>query len=199
VIQAGSKTYQPRVAATRQLALVGVDQHRVVLTGLRYITDMLAMLHDLVQHKHHANAALLSSIAAHEKAAADPELRRLLHHIILANRFWLALFTGSDFDEAKEGVLPESLRAVESLYRDVSNREAFWIGGLQASDLERNLATPFIPDRSFSVAQALIQVCLHSHGHRAQCAVKLRELGGNPPPMDFITLLEKRPAADWPD
>jgi uncharacterized damage-inducible protein DinB len=160
---------------------------------------MLAMLHDLVQHKNHANAALLGAIAAHQRAATDPELRRVLHHIIVANRFWLALFTGSDFDVAKERALPESLREIESRYRDISDQEARWIGGLRDSDLQRMFATPFIPDRSFSLAQALIQVCLHSHGHRAQCAAKLRELGGNPPPTDFVTWLEKRPAANWPE
>jgi uncharacterized damage-inducible protein DinB len=158
---------------------------------------MLAMLQDLVQHKNHSNAALLSAIAAHEKAATDPELRRLLHHIILANRFWLALFTDIDFDLTKEGAFPQSLQAVESLYLDVSDREARWIGGLHDSDLQRMIATPFIPDRAFSLAQALMQVCLHSHGHRAQCAAKLRALGGNPPPTDFLAWLEKRPVADW--
>jgi uncharacterized damage-inducible protein DinB len=162
------------------------------------MTGMLAMLHDLIQHKNDANAALLSAIAAHEKAATDPELLRLLHHIILANRFWLALFEGSDFDVAKESAWPESLRAVEILYRDLSDNEARWIGGLHDSDLARMIATPFIPDQSFSLVQALMQVCLHSHGHRAQCAAKLRELGGNPPASDFITWLEKRPAANWP-
>src|SRR6201999_505391 len=99
---------------------------------------------DLVQHKNHANAALLAAIATHERAATDPELRRLLHHIILANRFWVALFTGSDFDVAKEGALPESFREIESLYRDTSDQEARWIGGLHDSDLQRMFETPFI-------------------------------------------------------
>ena len=160
---------------------------------------MLAMLRDLVQHKNHANSALLSAIAAHEKAAADAELRRLLHHIILANRFWLALFTDSDFDLANEGVVPDNLRAVESLYADVSDKESRWIVGLEDADLQRVMVTPFIPDRSFSLAHAVMQVCLHSHGHRAQCAAKLRELGGSPPPTDFIIWLDKRPAPDWPE
>jgi uncharacterized damage-inducible protein DinB len=39
---------------------------------------------------------------------------------------------------------------------------------------------------------------MHSHGHRAQCAAMLRELGGTPPAMDFITWLAGRPAAEWP-
>ena len=34
------------------------------------------------------------------------------------------------------------------------------------------------PDRQTTLGEALTQVCLHSHGHRAQCATRLRMLGG---------------------
>jgi uncharacterized damage-inducible protein DinB len=125
------------------------------------------------------------------------ELRNLLHHIILANRFWVSLFMGNPFDIDNESRVPTSLHTVAVLYREMHEQEMQWIGGLQNPDLDRVVITPFIPDRSFSVAQALMQVCLHSHGHRAQCAAKLRALGGNPPPTDFIVWLKERPAPDW--
>jgi uncharacterized damage-inducible protein DinB len=38
---------------------------------------------------------------------------------------------------------------------------------------------------------------MHSHGHRAQCATRLRLLGGTPPAMDFILWLKDRPVPDW--
>ena len=44
----------------------------------------------------------------------------------------------------------------------------------------------------------MMQVAMHSLGHRAQCATRLRALGGNPPNTDFILWLKERPAADWP-
>ncbi len=159
---------------------------------------MIETLRDLVLHKNHANAALLSAVSANDCAASDPELRRLLHHIILANRFWLALLTGSDFNVLEEQALPESLRSLENLYRDVNDRELSWVDGLRDADLQRTVATDFFPGRSFTLLQALMQVCLHSHAHRAQCAARLRQLGGSPPPTDFITWLEERPAAQWP-
>jgi uncharacterized damage-inducible protein DinB len=158
---------------------------------------MLGMLRDLVQHKNHANAVLLRAIAEHEPAAGDTELRRLLHHIILANRFWLFLFLGHPFDVDWESQVPESLQAVATLYRETNRQETEWIIELRESDLRRTLVTPFIPDRSFSLPQALMQVCMHSHGHRAQCATRLRSLGGNPPATDFIVWLKDRPAANW--
>jgi uncharacterized damage-inducible protein DinB len=155
---------------------------------------MLDMLRDLIYHKNYANAALLNAIAENEPASVDTELRHLLHHIILANRFWVALLAGEPFDIDKESGVPESLQAIAALYRETQEREVRWISGLQQPDLDRKVVTPFIPDRSFSLAQAVMQVCLHSHGHRSQCAARLRSLGGNPPPMDFIAWLKDRPA-----
>jgi uncharacterized damage-inducible protein DinB len=72
-----------------------------------------------------------------------------------------------------------------------------WLAQVQEPELERILETPYIPDFSCSVAQAMMQVCLHSHGHRAQIAVRLRLLGGIPLNMDFILWLKDRPAPDW--
>jgi uncharacterized damage-inducible protein DinB len=155
---------------------------------------MLDMLRDLIDHKNYANAALLNAIAENDQASADTELRDLLHHIILANRFWIALLADQPFDVNKESRVPESLQAIAALYRETHEREVQWISCLQNPDVDRKVVTPFIPDRSFSLAQAVMQVCLHSHGHRAQCTAKLRALGGNPPPMDFIAWLKDRPA-----
>jgi uncharacterized damage-inducible protein DinB len=159
---------------------------------------MLDLLHDLVRHKGYANAALLRSVRGHEKAAEDNELRNLLHHIILANRFWLSLILGRAFVLEVESRTPDSIEDVAAQYKETHAQELEWISKLQGEDLDRRLETPFLPGRTFSVAQAVTQVCMHSHGHRAQCAVMLRQLGGTPPPMDFITWLAERPAAEWP-
>ena len=70
---------------------------------------MLTMLQDLVHHKGFADAALLNAISQHEDAAQEPELRRLLHHSLLANRFWLTLIRNLPFDLEDEMKIPESL------------------------------------------------------------------------------------------
>jgi uncharacterized damage-inducible protein DinB len=158
---------------------------------------MLAMLRDLVQHKAHANASLLSAIRKHERAAQDEELRKLLHHILLANRFWLHLSLGQPFALEEESALPDSLATVARQYRDTHAQEWEWISRIQEPDLAKRLETPFIQGHTFSVAEGLIQVCMHSQGHRSQCATRLRLLGGTPPAMDFILWLKQRPAADW--
>jgi uncharacterized damage-inducible protein DinB len=156
------------------------------------------MLQDLARHKGHANASLLKAIQQHEPAAQDEELRKILHHILLANRFWLLLILGIPFTFEAESRLPDSLAAVATRYRETDEQEQEWISQLRESDLARTVQTPYIPGRSFSIAEALMQVCMHSQGHRAQCAIMLRRLGGTPPATDFILWLKERPAPNWP-
>ena len=49
-----------------------------------------------------------------------------------------------------------------------------------------------------TVAEALTQAAMHSQWHRGQNAVRLRELGVEPPPVDLIVWYWKgRPAAAW--
>lgn len=158
---------------------------------------MLATFRDLVQHKAFANASLLRAIRHHEPAAQDAELHRLLHHIILANRFWLMLCLELPFAHEEESHIPGSLEAISARYRDTHAREWDWLSRTTEGDLARTVTTPHLPGQSFTLAEVLTQVCLHSHGHRAQCATRLRLLGGTPPTLDFIVWLQERAPADW--
>jgi uncharacterized damage-inducible protein DinB len=158
---------------------------------------MLAMLQDLVRHKGHTNAALFRAIRQHNVASQDEELRKLLHHIILANRFWLMQSLELPFALEQESRVPDTLEAIAAIYRETHAQELQWISQIREPDLARTVETPFIPGKRFSVAEAMMQICMHSHGHRAQCATRLRLLGGAPPAMDFILWLKDRPTADW--
>lgn len=157
---------------------------------------MVSMLHDLIRHKVWANASLLNAIRQHEAAARDPDLQKLLHHTILANRFWLLLSLGLPFAQEEEARVPESLEGIEALYRETHAKELEWMSSIAEADLDRRLETPLVPGLSCSIAQALLQVCMHSQGHRAQCAAKFRELGGEPPGTDFILWVKERAAID---
>ena len=158
---------------------------------------MLGMFRDLLQHKWYADSRLLSAICSNPAAANDPELCTLLHHTIVANRFWLALSLDRPFDHEREALVPGVLEDVLKSYEETYRQERAWIEVLNDAVLARRLETPFLPGNTFSVAEALMQVCLHSHGHRAQCAKRLRVLGSVPPTLDFILWLTERPSPDW--
>jgi uncharacterized damage-inducible protein DinB len=155
---------------------------------------MLDLLKDLIRHKEYANSAFLRAVGQNEQAARDPELLRLLHHILIANRFWLHLFLGRPFVMEDEAKIPESLDGISARYAETSALELDWMARLNESDLSQTVQTSFMPGQEFSVAQGIMQVCLHSHGHRAQSAIRLKALGGTAPAMDFILRLKDRPS-----
>ena len=158
---------------------------------------MLATLRDLFQHQAYADASMMTSIKQHEIAAQDREIRTLLHHVLVAHRFWIHLSQGFPFVVDDESVVPESLETIAALYRATQMLEQEWLARIEESDLARILESPYFPGRRICVSEALMQVCLHSQGHRSQCAARLRLLGGEPPPVDYILWLKDRPAPVW--
>jgi uncharacterized damage-inducible protein DinB len=159
---------------------------------------MLDLLRDLVSHKGYANAAMLGAMAASEPAIADRDVSALLHHVLLANRFWLLTILGLPFDVAEEARTSDSFAELVARYARLQEQESAWLASATPADLDRVLQDPQIPGGQCSVAQALTQVCMHSHGHRAQCAKLLRRHGAVAPVTDFIWWLAHRPAPSWP-
>jgi uncharacterized damage-inducible protein DinB len=160
------------------------------------MSRMLEMLRDLVAHKGHANAVLLNAIRQNSTAASDPELWALLHHVLLANRFWLLTVLGLPFVHEDEARSSPSFDALIQRYGSTQAQETTWLETATEGDLARVLEDARIPNGTCSVSQAFMQVCMHSHGHRAQCAKLLRRHGSVPPPTDFILWLTSRPGAE---
>jgi uncharacterized damage-inducible protein DinB len=79
-------------------------------------------------------------------------------------------------------------------YAELQTLEESWLAGLAEDDLDRVIETPHIPGGRCSIAEGLMQVCLHSHGHRAQIAKMFRARGATPPMTDFILWLAQRSA-----
>jgi uncharacterized damage-inducible protein DinB len=158
---------------------------------------MLATLRDLFRHQAYTDAALLGAIRQHETAAQDSGLRTLLHHILVAHRYWVHLGQGRPFVVEEETIVPDSLDLIAARFQVTHVEEQVWLDALQEADLTRTLESPFFPGRQIAMGDALMQVCMHSHGHRSQCATRLRALGGEPPILDFILWLKDRPTPVW--
>ena len=155
---------------------------------------MLQMMRDLIAHKEYANSLMLTAIGEHPEAAQDSELLALLHHILVSNRFWTLACLGRPFDLQQEMTPPATLDALIEIYAATQAEEHAWMARATESEFARTLDSPLIPGTRCTVAQALMQVCMHSQGHRAQCAKMLRRLGGTPPMTDFILWLANRAA-----
>jgi uncharacterized damage-inducible protein DinB len=159
---------------------------------------MLTMITDLVRHKWHANSAILDAIGRSEAASGDPAVLQLLHHILIANRFWLATITGRSFAQELELVgvsltFADLRRAYQRTYRE----EIDWLRAATDADLDRLLEDPQIPGGKCSVREATLQVVLHTQGHRSQLATRLRGHGVTPPMIDFILWVRDRAEPMW--
>lgn len=65
-----------------------------------------------------------------------------------------------------------------------------WVARFEAS-LGTTFNTP-------SLAETMFQVTIHATYHRSQVSVRLRELGGTPPLIDFIAWIwTGKPEAGW--
>ena len=154
--------------------------------------------HDLIAHKGYADAELLTAVRRHIAAPSDPDLRTLLHHSLVSNRFWLLSIVGEPFVADVESRVPESLDTLIAGFRTTHERETAWLASATDAGLSQILESALIPGGRCLVSEALLQVCLHSQGHRAQCAKMLRALGGTPPATDFILWRIDRRAPVWP-
>lgn len=119
-------------------------------------------------------------------ALDDPELRKLLHHILVSNRYWLLLTLGQPFVDEQEKRVPEFHAALTAQFTNTERLELDWLSHASSEELERQVQPRALPGITISVAEAMTQTALHSHGHRSQCATRLRALGGTPAPIDFV-------------
>ncbi len=159
----------------------------------------VSFLADFFGHQAWADSVHWRAIASHSAAVEDDTLRRRLYHIQAVQRAFLSVWRGSPkWPEPLESYPTfETLReAARGAHRDV----AVFFEKLDPARLEENVSVPWFPapHRPIRVVETMHQVVMHSQGHRAQNAIRLRELGGGAPLTDYIVwILDGRPAAGW--
>lgn len=147
---------------------------------------MIAMLTSLIEHQAWADNAILKAARAE-----DDDLRRTLHHIVVTQRAFLSILLPRPFDVEQEMRDPGSLAALEPIFAEAHADLLSYARRLSAADLDRVIEMPWIKDSRPTIAQALLQVVMHSQGHRGQCALRIRQAGGTPPMTDYIIWLKE--------
>ena len=165
--------------------------------------DLREFLVDQYRHMEWADASVWRAVLESESAAEA--LRERLHHIHLVQRIFLSIWRG----EAVDPQAGQELRG-----KDLASWARGYFPQARAflADAQDVLDRPVVLPWSQQVAERLglepsvttlrdtaVQVCTHTAHHRGQVTTKLRELGGNPPLIDFIAWVWRgRPEADWP-
>lgn len=158
---------------------------------------MIGTLRELLAHQAWADAALLNAVLRHPPATQDEPLRKTLHHIGVVQLFFTSLMLDREFDAAVEVQPPAQTSALIPYFQRAAAACADSIANLTPDGLERPLPTPYFKDNPPTVREALLQLILHSQNHRGQCATRLRELGGQPPVLDYIIWKVTRPEPQW--
>ena len=160
---------------------------------------MLDVLSDLFAHQQWADATHWRTLAAHPKALEDGAIRKRLHHLHSVQRAFLSVWKGP----ARWPPALEEFASIEALRQDVRSyyRELTEFLASEAPlRLHDSLRVPWFPDpqRPIRLSETMHQVVMHSEHHRAQNAIRLREVGGAMPVTDYIVwILEGRPAPAW--
>lgn len=161
---------------------------------------------DLANHMEWADALVWSTTLQSGPARADERVKGWLHHIHTVQRAFTSIWQGGTPD-----LIPlASFTDVPALGAWGRAGHAELRAFLETADdeaLARTLKLPWAgraierPDAVAhpTLAETARQVAMHSMHHRGQVNARLRELGAEPPLVDYIAWIWRgRPAAPWP-
>lgn len=166
----------------------------------------ISTLTDLYGHMEWADAKVWSAVLASESGQADEKLRGYLYHLHMVQRAFLRTWRGEPretsyptFSDAQSLMLwgrtyyGEAVAYLETLSDEkVSEPMPLAWASMVAQRLGRAPETT-------TAGETMLQVALHTLYHRGQINARLREVGREPPLVDYIAWVWLgRPHPDWP-
>jgi uncharacterized damage-inducible protein DinB len=172
---------------------------------------MLTHLQDLMNHMAWADAVFFHALGKADEAKEDPGIQERLTHSLGTQELFLQNLKGEDrlpwerILAGKEqppwaGRPNPGFEALKEWARRNHAGFAAFLGGCEEDQLQRKVRIPWIPAPPclLTVAEALLQVSLHTQHHRGQCITLMKALGGQPKNVDFLIWVWKgRPAPRW--
>lgn len=167
----------------------------------------LEALRDLFAHMEWADATLWRALLAHAPAARDARLRDLMLHLHDVQRSFLRVWTDRPVSFPRPEEYPD-LAAVHAWAQPVHPGLRAFASAVDPAALSRVVAMPWVEEferltgRRFAsptLAETMFQVTSHSTYHRGQANARLRELGGEPPLVDYIAWIwfSRPEAGSW--
>jgi uncharacterized damage-inducible protein DinB len=153
-----------------------------------------------------ADAQVWRAVLAHEPAGHDTRLRDLLTHLHVVQRFFLIVWQKQRLDPSAEPEFATAadLRAWAQTYYAEANA---FLDSIDERALSSEVVMPWVKSfeaqlgRTFStptLGETIFQVTSHSTHHRGQVNARLREIGGEPPLVDYIAWVWfGRPRPHW--
>ena len=148
----------------------------------------------LYGHMEWADAQVWAEVLRHEPAGDDPFVRESLLHLHVVQRAYLTGWNGGTPQPQRPDDF-ESLHALLTWGRSFYPEARAFLASTTDADLarkdpvlwpdmaEKAIGQPPVP---IALADMVYQVASHTAHHRAQVNRRLRELGGDPPFIDFV-------------
>ena len=166
----------------------------------------LSYLMDLAQHCEWADAAVWHAVLGSTEGSRDPRITTGLHHIHTVQHVFRQAWSGEPL-QVREMAEFQDPHLLAAWGRDAHAQIQSFLAAADVEQVERELALPWaarIEERlgrsahRLTVGESALQVILHTAHHRGQVCTRLREVGGEPPRVDFIVWVwAARPEADW--
>lgn len=159
---------------------------------------MLDFLRQLMAHSEWANAVFFHAWGK-SPCRDHEELRRRLDHLVGVQQGFLSILQGERPGGPPGGPAAsyDELKArAQASHRGLRDFAA----ALTPETMTRTVQVPWFPDPPcvITVAEALVQVAMHSQHHRGQCMTRLKDFGGEPKNVDWIIWLWKdKPEPRW--
>jgi uncharacterized damage-inducible protein DinB len=159
---------------------------------------MLTFLRDLLRHAEWANAVFFH-MWGKSPAREHEEMRRRVAHIIGVQEAFLSILRSEPPRFPSDGP-PPSYDELKTQARTGHAGLNDYLAGLQEEALSNKVRIIWFPDPPciITVAEALVQVAMHTQHHRGQGMTRLKDFGGEPKNVDWIIWLwQQKPAGRW--
>ena len=164
------------------------------------------MIRDIYTYMEWADSHVWSTVRAVPAAAGDTRVRQWLHHIHNVQHLFLQVWQGAPPKPTKADDFAE-LAAIEGWGRQYYMAVSAYLAAVSSDDLSRVVTLPWsgmvakalgISPGETTLGETMFQVANHTTHHRAQISARVRDLGGEPPLVDYIAWVwRSRPAPAW--
>jgi len=159
---------------------------------------MQTFLCDLMAHAEWANAVFFRAWDQ-SPARNHEELRRRVGHIVGVQQGFLSILRSEPPGGPPAGP-PPSYEDLKARTQRVHAGLHEFVATVTPEGLAGMVQVPWFHDPPcvISVAQAIVQIAMHTQHHRGQCMTRLKDFGGEPQNVDWIIWLwMQKPRAEW--
>ena len=172
----------------------------------RQLLEVL-MVKELFNHMSWADARMWSVLVASPRVAEDSGVLKTLHHLHSVHQVFLRLWKEQPPELPKMSSFETSRQLGQWACRSHAEIAEF-VASVRDSEMAQPVHIPWSTRyadltqskvEQTSLLETMTQVVLHTMHHRGQVATRLRELGAEPPLIDYIAWVwSGKPKADWP-